>query len=71
MQVLRADPDVFSCHASLKETIWHSELGASAAILDAGYNLDSLMLKYQGVNWREGGELWNCNGGCVPLKTNF
>ncbi len=30
------DPHVFSCHPTLKETIWHSEVGASAAILAAG-----------------------------------
>ena len=30
------DPHVFSCHATLTETIWHSEVGASAAILAAG-----------------------------------
>ena len=66
-QVLRADPQVFHCHGSLSETIWHSELGASAAVLAAGYNLDSLMLKYQGVDWRRGGDTWNCNRGYAQI----
>ena len=42
-----SDPAVFRCYDSIHDTIWHSELGASLAILDAGYNLDSLMLRYQ------------------------
>ena len=69
MQVLRADPHVFRCHGSLKETIWYSELGASAAVLAAGYNLDSLMLKYQGVDWLQGGETWKCNRGYAQIPT--
>ena len=36
LQVLLDDPHVFSCHPTLSETIWHSEVGASAAILAAG-----------------------------------
>ncbi len=42
---------VFKCYESLYDTVSHSELGASAAILKAGYSIDSLMLKYKGVNW--------------------
>ena len=41
------DPAVFQCYDNIHDTIWHSELGASLAILNAGYNLDSLMLRYQ------------------------
>lgn len=37
-----------------------SELGASAAILRAGYNLDSMMVRYQGVDWRNE-DNWGCN----------
>ena len=39
----------------------HAEVGASSAILDAGYNLDSLLLRYQGVDWRDRAT-WGCNG---------
>ena len=31
----------------MAETVIHSELGASIAIKKAGYNLDTLMLRYQ------------------------
>ena len=56
-----ADPDVLRCHQDVWASLYHGELGASAAMLRAGYNLGSLLLKYQGVDWRLGGN-WACNG---------
>jgi hypothetical protein len=47
LQVLLRDGNVFGCHASLADAVWHAEMGASLAILDAGFNIDSLMLRYQ------------------------
>ena len=38
----------------------YAEMGSSASILRAGYNIDSLMLRYQGVDWRQT-ENWGCN----------
>ena len=46
--------------------MWHSELGASLAVLNAGFNIDSLMLRYAGVDWRDT-SFWNCNAGCALL----
>lgn len=46
MHLLLTDPGVFQCYDSMWDTIYHSELGSSAAILDAGYNIDSLMVRY-------------------------
>ena len=66
---MMADRDVFRCHGSLKETIWHSELGASAAILEAGYNLDCLLLKYQGIDWRKHDAAWQCNRGYGTVQS--
>lgn len=60
LRVLRADPRVFHCHNSRWNTIYYSELGASHAILRAGYTIDSLMTKYQGVDWRNKSN-WECN----------
>ncbi len=40
----------------------YAEIGSSAAILDAGYNIDALMLRYQGVDWRDKAN-WGCNAG--------
>lgn len=38
----------------------YAEMGSSASILRAGYNIDSLMARYQGVDWRQT-ENWGCN----------
>ena len=45
LDVLRADGKVFQCYNHIHLTMFHSELGASKAILDAGYNIDSLMMR--------------------------
>lgn len=60
MRAIMDDEKVFACHKSMQETIHYSELGSSLAILNAGFNLDCLMLRYQGVDWRRA-ENWNCN----------
>jgi hypothetical protein len=44
-----------------------AQVGASAVILAANYTLDSLMLKYQGVDWADPAN-WNCNAGCVRMR---
>ena len=64
--MLQAAGSVFSCHASMLDTIWHSEIGASAALLEAGYNLDCLLAKYQGVDWRNS-SFHGCNAGMNPM----
>lgn len=38
------DQRVFGCYDTIAQTIYHSELGSSAAILRAGYNIDSFMV---------------------------
>lgn len=44
MALLLADGKVFKCYEKFQDTIYHSELGASAVMLSAGYNLDCLMV---------------------------
>lgn len=66
LQVLKDDGRIFKCHHDRLDTIWHAELGSSKAILKAGYNLDCLMLRYQGVDWRDQIN-WQCNGGNNPF----
>lgn len=63
LALLRRDPKVFACHTSPWDAMFHGELGASAAVLSAGFNLDSLMARYQGVDWRQQSN-WECNGRC-------
>ena len=66
LKVLLEDEKVFACYDSLHDTVFHAELGSSLAILRAGYTLDTLMLKYQGADWRDTAN-WACNGGCASL----
>lgn len=65
MKLWLDDGNVFGCYSEKLETIFHSELGASLAILKAGYNLDSFMARYQGVDWRDE-KNWRCNDGANP-----
>lgn len=44
MQLLLDDGNVFGCYSNIDETIYHSELGSSNAILRAGYNIASFMV---------------------------
>ena len=45
MNLLSDDGGVFECYDGFADTIYHSELGSSKVILDAGYNIDSLMVR--------------------------
>ena len=64
LAVLQKDENVFRCHEDMSQVVWHSEVGASSAILRAGYNLDCLMLRYAGVDWRDP-SFATCNAGCA------
>lgn len=64
--MLLQDRLVFACHRDRWDTIYYSELGSSLAILNAGYNIDSFMLRYQGVDWRNK-STWDCNERWVCL----
>ena len=62
LQVLQEDGRVLACYEDMRDTIYYAEVGASAAILDAGYTIDSLMLRYKGIDWRNQSN-WDCNAG--------
>ena len=47
LAVLRAADGVFKCWSHIHDTIIESEIGASKAIMAAGFSIDSLMLRYQ------------------------
>jgi hypothetical protein len=60
LNILLRDENVFQCHKKRWQAIYHSELGSSAAILKAGYNIACLMVRYQGVDWKDKA-MWDCN----------
>ena len=47
LDVIKRKGTVLQCHKDMAEMVTLSEIGMSKAILEAGYNLDSLMLRYQ------------------------
>ncbi|PSC74038.1 hypothetical protein C2E20_2672 [Micractinium conductrix] len=64
-RLLTATPDVLRCHANEWEARYHSDAGASLALLSAGYNIDTLLAKYQGVDWWNQ-RTWGCNARVRP-----
>ena len=44
LKVLQKDHQVFACHKTIADTIWHSELGASLAIIKVRYVLAKVYL---------------------------
>ncbi|GAB5037916.1 Hypothetical protein NocV09_12400030 [Nannochloropsis oceanica] len=56
---------VLNCPASLQDAIFTYELGATAAILDAGFKIDSLLTRYKGIDWRQKRDL-HCNAKLNP-----
>ena len=44
---MRRKNTVLKCYKDMAETVTYSEIGMSMAMLEAGYNIDSLMLRYQ------------------------
>lgn len=47
LAVLKKKGTVLKCYSNMAETVTYSEIGMSMAIIEAGYNIDSLMLRYQ------------------------
>ncbi len=66
--MLRAN--VFSCYDTISDTVFHAELGSSKAILDAGYEIDSFMARYQGVKWSDK-KNWGCNRNVNPYGAHM
>lgn len=62
LKMLQEDGNVFACHANMADAIYNAEVGASRIVLEQGYTIDSLMMKYQDVDWTNRTN-WNCNAG--------
>lgn len=48
LDILRRDSEVLKCYNDRWDAIWYAELGSSAAILNAGYNIASLLHRCAG-----------------------
>ena len=64
LKVLLDDKHVFNCSDNIHDAVYYSELGSSLAIFNASYTIDSLMLRYQDIDWRDVRNS-ECNAGSV------
>lgn len=60
-----AQDEIFKCHKNTWDVRYHSDSGASLAILQSGWTIDTLMSRYQGVDWRSTTS-WQCNQRVPP-----
>eukprot|EP01023_Acetabularia_acetabulum_P067271 TRINITY_DN9240_c0_g1_i4.p1 TRINITY_DN9240_c0_g1~~TRINITY_DN9240_c0_g1_i4.p1 ORF type:complete len:416 (-),score=42.65 TRINITY_DN9240_c0_g1_i4:643-1866(-) len=60
LQVMIDDGSVFKTYESFQDTVFYSEVGSTLSILKAGYTIDSFMMRYQNVDWRDPDQ-WYCN----------
>ncbi len=51
---------MFRCHKSMSSAIYDAEVGASRVIFEAGFTIDSLMLRYRDLDWTDKRN-WDCN----------
>ena len=66
---LMAQKGVFRCHKNKWDNRYHSDAGAALTILRSGWTIDSLMSRYQGVDWRSPAT-WQCNQRVPPDYEN-
>jgi hypothetical protein len=52
LDLLLKEGTVFACHENMGETIYRGEIGASRIILKSGFGIDSLMKKYENMDFR-------------------
>ena len=57
---------VLSCKKDYGDAVFNGEIGASQIILHANYQIASLQVKYQGVDFRKK-ENWACNNRVSPI----
>lgn len=58
---------VFACFKDKRDAIVNGEYGLSRAVLAAGMNMDSLLLRYQRQDWRDSIH-WACNANVHPTR---
>jgi hypothetical protein len=65
LTVLKNSSRVLQCHEGHNDWVYHSEVGSSAAMFAADFTIDSLMLRYQGVDWQNSVN-YACNARLAP-----
>jgi hypothetical protein len=66
-----AQQGIFRCHQNRWDTRYHSDAGAALALFKSGWTIDTLMSRYQGIDWRNT-ETWQCNQRVPPdLESHY
>jgi len=55
LSILLNTSKIFSCHQTQVNAIYNGEIPAGRVLFNAGFTIDSLMKKYQGYDFRKGG----------------
>jgi hypothetical protein len=59
-ELLSSNAEVWRCYDSSWDERYYSDSGASLAVMAAGWSMDTLLTKYQGVDWWNRAT-WRCN----------
>jgi hypothetical protein len=65
--VTGVNSNAFNCHKNRYDAIHSGEYAFSRSLLDNGMNIDSLLLKYGRVDWRDK-QNWLCNNETHPTR---
>ena len=60
LQILAQEGQVMQCHRDRWDAVFFGELGSSLAILNAGYNIDSFVVRWDGYSLPESVSLLLC-----------
>lgn len=66
LDLLKSEASILACYKTQKEQVDNVEVGASQFLLDRGFNIGSLMLRYTGVDFRKPANN-DCNRMTNPL----
>ena len=74
LELLRRNDTVLACYDTMQDVVFYGERGITETILNAGYGLDSLMARYQGMAWqgnRQEIDRLGCNADLNPIQPGF
>jgi len=74
LNLLRQNETVLACYDTMQDVVFYGERGITETVLNAGYGLDSLMARYQGMDWqgnRQEIDRLGCNGDLNPIQPGF
>lgn len=74
LNLLRRNTTVLACYDTMQDVVFYGERGITETILNAGFGIDSLMARYQGMDWqgnRQEIDILGCNADLNPIQPGF